>query len=299
VISTPGPVGLLAMLAAQLFHVPCRAIYHNDFPQHVKHITGDEDLEESAWTYMRWFYGRANVVYSPSSFYRDQLIDHGFDPARLFIFNRGTDLDFFNPRHRDERFYEQWNIRGRIVLSYIGRVSREKNLDVLLEAFLSDSELTERAALVLVGDGPYFSELKKRYAHPAVAFCGFMKGKPLATAYASSDVFVFPSTTDTYGNSVLEAQASGLPALVSDEGGPREIISDGSTGMVLPGYDKAAWRSAMREMVFNTDLRASMSAAARARAATRDWTTAFLEFWEDNPYPGGSASKPGIMARSV
>jgi glycosyltransferase involved in cell wall biosynthesis len=295
VISTPGPVGLLAMLAAHLFHVPCRAIYHNDFPQHVKHITGDESLEESAWTYMRWFYGRADVVYSPSSFYRDQLIDHGFDPARLFIFNRGTDLDFFNPRHRDDQFYEQWYIRDRVVLAYIGRVSREKNLDVLLEAFASDPELTERAALVLVGDGPYLSELKKRYAHPAIAFCGFMKGKPLARAYASADIFVFPSTTDTYGNSVLEAQASGLPALVSDEGGPREIILDGDTGMVLPGYDKAAWRAAMREIVFNTEKRSRMSAAARARAATRDWTTAFLEFWEDNPYQNRSQSKPGSM----
>jgi glycosyltransferase involved in cell wall biosynthesis len=285
------------MLAAHLFHVPCRAIYHNDFPQHVKHITGDESLEESAWTYMRWFYGRADVVYSPSSFYRDQLIDHGFDPARLFIFNRGTDLDFFNPRHRDDHYYEQWNIRDKVVLAYIGRVSREKNLDVMLDAFLSDKELTERAALVLVGDGPYLNELKKRYAHPAIAFCGFMKGKPLARAYASADIFMFPSTTDTYGNSVLEAQASGLPALVSDEGGPREIILDGDTGIVLPGYDKAAWRSAMRDLVLNSEKRARMSAAARARAATRDWTTAFLEFWEDNPYPPRSDRPTSVLTR--
>jgi glycosyltransferase involved in cell wall biosynthesis len=285
VISTPGPVGLLALLASRLFHVPVRAIYHNDFPQHIRFITGDEGIEETTWTYMRWFYGRADAVYSPSQFYRDQLEDHGFDPKRLFIFNRGTDLEFYNPRHRDERFYEQWGLKNRVVLVYIGRVSREKNLDLLLSAVLSDPELKEKAALAIVGDGPYHSELRSRYVHPSIAFCGFLKGKPLSRAYASADVFVFPSTTDTYGNSVLEAQASALPCLVSDEGGPKEIISPNETGIVLPGHDEPAWQKAMHDLVFDADRRLRMSAAARARAATRDWTTAFREFWEDNPYP--------------
>jgi glycosyltransferase involved in cell wall biosynthesis len=96
-------------------------------------------------------------------------------------------------------------------------------------------------------------------------------------------VFVFPSTTDTYGNSVLEAQASGLPAIVSNEGGPREIILPGESGIVLLGHDGDAWRAAMRELAFDSERRSRMSAAARARAATRDWTTAFLEFWEELP----------------
>lgn len=284
VISTPGPVGLLAMLAAKQFHVPCRAIYHNDFPQHVRHITGDEDLEETTWMYMRWFYGKADVVYSPSTFYRDQLIEHGFDPQRLFIFNRGTDLDFFNPCHRDERFYEQWGLKGRVVFAYIGRISREKNLDVLLQAFMGDSDLSAKCGLAMIGDGPYREELMQRYRHDAVAFCGFIKGKALSAAYASGDVFVFPSLTDTYGNSVLEAQASGLPALVADEGGPKDIISAPETGLVLPGFDVDAWRQAMRSLAFDTERRQRMAAASRARAALRDWSTAFREFWEDDPY---------------
>jgi glycosyltransferase involved in cell wall biosynthesis len=284
VISTPGPMGLLALLASRLFHVPCRAIYHNDFPQHVRHITGDEALEEVAWTYMRWFYGRADAVYAPSTFYRDQLVEHGFDPSRLFLFNRGTDLELFNPRHRDERFYDTYGLRGRTILTYIGRVSREKNLDVLCAAFAGDPELSRRAGLAVVGDGPYLSELRERYVHPAIVFCGFVQGKALSRAYASSDVFVFPSTTDTYGNSVLEAQASGLPAIVSDEGGPRDIIAPDDSGLICPGHDVEAWRRAMLRLVFDREQRLRMAAAARARAATRDWTTAFCEFWHDRPH---------------
>jgi glycosyltransferase involved in cell wall biosynthesis len=295
VISTPGPVGLIALLASRIFHVPCRAIYHNDFPQHVRHITGDEDMEAYAWMFMRWFYGKADMIYSPSRFYRDQLVEHGFDGARILPFNRGTDLETFNPRHRLENFFEPWGVRDRIVLSYVGRVSREKNLDMLLTAFLSDNDLKEKTALAIVGDGPYLNELRARYKHSAVAFCGFQAGKQLARAYASSDVFVFPSTTDTYGNSVLEAQASGLPAIVSNEGGPREIILPGESGIVLPGHDGDAWRAAMRDLAFDSEQRSRMSAAARARAATRDWTTAFLEFWEDQP--AGSERSPTHGAR--
>lgn len=299
VISTPGPVGLLALLASRCFHVPVRAIYHNDFPQHVRHITGDEDVEAVTWTYMRWFYGKADVVYSPSLFYRDQLAEHGFDPGRIQAFNRGTDLETFNPRHRDEHFFETFGIKDRVVFSYVGRVSREKNLDMLLAAFLSDSDLKEKAALAVIGDGPYFSELKARYRHPSVAFCGFMTGKQLARAYASSDVFVFPSTTDTYGNSVLEAQASGLPAMVSNEGGPREIIIPGESGIVLAGHDGHAWRKAMRELASDRERRSRMSAAARARAATRDWTTAFLEFWEEQPSEVGKSKIQNPKSENV
>ncbi|MBU0509202.1 glycosyltransferase [bacterium] len=292
VISTPGPVGLIAMFAARLFHVPCRAIYHNDFPQHVRHITGDEGLEAATWIYMRWFYGKADVIYSPSAFYRDQLVEHGFDGSKIFLFNRGTDLEFFNPRHHDEAYWEPWKLKNRPVLVYIGRISREKNLDVLLKAFLSDPDLCARTSLAMVGDGPYLNELRARYVHPSVAFCGFQKGKSLARAYASADVFVFPSTTDTYGNSVLEAQASGLPAIVSDEGGPKDIITPGESGIVLPGHDVEGWRAAMRELAFNSEKRLRMAAAARARATTRDWTTAFHEFWNHQPYQAATRPQP-------
>ncbi|MCB9357360.1 MAG: glycosyltransferase [Calditrichaeota bacterium] len=285
IISTPGPIGLIAIYCAKLFKVPVRSIYHSDFPRHVRQITGDESLEETTWKFMRWFYGLSDAVYSPSDHYRKQLIEHGFNPRRLFLYTRGTDLDFYNPRHRDEDFYKPFGVQNRVIFVYTGRVSREKNLDVVIDAFAGDEVLKERAALAIVGDGPYREELMKRDLPPMIVFPGFVKGKELARAYASGDVFVFPSTTDTYGNSVLEAQASGLPALVSNEGGPKEIILPDESGYVLSGYDVRAWREAMHALVVSDDLRHRMAAAARARAATRDWSTAFREFWDEDPYP--------------
>jgi glycosyltransferase involved in cell wall biosynthesis len=208
----------------------------------------------------------------------------------MFIFTRGTDLELFNPRHRDEKFFEPQGIAGKTIFLYTGRVSKEKYLETVIDAFLLDEDLKQRAALAIVGDGPYLDVLKKRVSHPSIVFPGFTKGKALARAYASADIFVFPSTTDTYGNSVLEAQASGLPSLVSDEGGPKEIISPGESGFVLPGYDATQWSKAMRELLIDTEKRHRMAAAARARAATRDWTTAFREFWDENPYPKSSTA---------
>jgi glycosyltransferase involved in cell wall biosynthesis len=233
---------------------------------------------------MRAFYLQADAIYSPSAFYRDQLAEHGFPREKMFIFQRGTDLEFYNPRHRDETYFATWNVRNKFVFIYTGRISKEKNLDLICEAFVADPFLQEHAALALIGDGPYRETIAARYSHPAIIFPGFLKGKPLARAYASADCFVFPSTTDTYGNSVLEAQASGLPALVSDEGGPKEIIVPDKTGFVLPGHDRDAWRAAMRKLAEQPELKHQMAAAARAHTATRDWATAFHEFWDENPY---------------
>ncbi len=279
IISTPGPVGLVALLAARYFHVPVRGIYHTDFPQHVRMITQDERLEDWTWQYMKWFYGQCDTVWSPSNFYRDQLVDHGFPPDRLFIFNRGTDLELFHPKQRDEQFWSKWQANGEVKILYVGRISREKNLDVVLKSFLTEEDVKKKASLILVGDGPYLQELRRTYRDENIAFTGFLRGRSLAQAYASADVFVFPSTTDTYGNAVLEAQASGLPAIVADEGGPKEIIALDESGYALPGHDIAAWKSTLRKLTLNDALRREMSAKARERAERRDWTTAFNEFW--------------------
>jgi glycosyltransferase involved in cell wall biosynthesis len=280
IISTPGPVGLVALMAAKYFHVPTRGIYHSDFPQHVRMITQDEKLEGLTWRYMEWFYGRCDTVWSPSEAYREQLLEHGFAPQRLFVFNRGTDVDFFNPKQRDEQFWSKWGANGQLKILYVGRVSREKNLDTLLKSFLTQEDVRKRASLAIVGDGPYLEELRKTYKNQEIVFTGFLRGRSLAQAYASADVFVFPSTTDTYGNAVLEAQSSGLPAIVADEGGPKEIIAPGESGFALRGHDVTAWKETLHRMVFDDSLRRQMSTRARERAASRDWETAFREFWQ-------------------
>ncbi|MBI4025674.1 MAG: glycosyltransferase [Verrucomicrobia bacterium] len=279
VISTPGPVGLAGLLAARLLGLKAVGIYHTDFPQYVRVLTRDERMGAVTWKYMEWFYGAMDLVYVPSETYRLTLLDHGFASEKLKIMPRGIDCQMFSPEKRDPRFWEMFGAGGQVRFLYVGRISREKDLDILADAFLRLLREQPDALLSLIGDGPYLGELKKRLPKASTVFTGFLSGEALARAYASADVFVFPSTTDTFGNVVLEAQASGLPAIVSDLGGPRELINDGETGYVTQAKNADSLLDAMRRLAADADLRRAMSRAARQRMSQRTWEKAFEDFW--------------------
>src|SRR5438309_620851 len=217
IISTPGPVGLTALLAAKMLNLQTSGIYHTDFPQYIRILTEDSFLESMAWRYMHWFYGQLDTVFVNSEEYRQSWIKHGFDPAKLKILPRGLDTELFTPARRESAFWEKFGAtNGQVRLLYVGRISREKDLDVLADAYrrLRDEGLPVQ--LFVVGHGPYSEAFAESL--PEAVFTGYLRGKELATAYASADIFVFPSTTDTFGNVILEAQASGVPAVVWDSG---------------------------------------------------------------------------------
>jgi len=160
-----------------------------------------------------------------------------------------------------------WERRGHsegIVLIYVGRVSREKALDLLTETFCELVGNGAKATLAIIGDGPYRLEMEAALADYPAIFTGFLQGRELQQAYASADFFVFPSATDTFGNVVLEAQASGLPVIVSDAGGPRELMIDGETGLVFHAGDREYLAATIRRMIMNPALRAEMGRNARA-----------------------------------
>jgi len=162
---------------------------------------------------------------------------------------------------------------------YAGRISKEKDLDTLADAYIRLYQEHPNVILSLVGDGPYIGELKKKLPRESAIFTGFLSGDALTRAYASSDVFVFPSTTDTFGNVILEAQASGLPAIVSDQGGPRELVQNGVTGFITKGKNSDDLFQAMKKIVMDAELRKSMSEVARERMKERSWEVAFDKFW--------------------
>ena len=278
VISTPGPVGLSALLAAKLLGLKTAGIYHTDFPQYVRILTDDSWMETLTWNYMQWFYEQMDTVFVNSEDYRKALEARGIEAGRIHILPRGLDTELFHPSRRDAGF---WKLRGlvdgEIGLLYAGRVSKEKKLDLFatLVRKLREEGLPVRA--LVVGHGPYAAEWKASF--PEAIFTGYLSGLDLATAYASADIFVFPSTTDTFGNVILEAQASGLPCIVSDQGGPRELVSDGGEGFVTRGGDLAALCDAVRKVCIDTDMRARMSQAARQRVEERSWPNAAQKFW--------------------
>ena len=224
IISTPGPVGLTALLAAKMLNLQTSGIYHTDFPQYIRILTEDSFLESVAWGYMHWFYGQLDTVFVNSEEYKQSWIKRGFDPAKLKILPRGLDTELFHPARRDSAFFEKFGAsNGEVRLLYVGRISREKDLDLLADAYRRLRKEGLPVQLFVVGHGPYSEALAKSL--PGAFFTGYLRGIELATAYASADIFVFPSTTDTFGNVILEAQASGLPVVVSDSGGPKELVA--------------------------------------------------------------------------
>src|SRR5438034_5370134 len=236
IISTPGPVGLTALLAAKMLNLQTSGIYHTDFPQYVRILTEDSFLESMAWRYMHWFYGQLDTVFVNSEEYRQSWIRRGFDPAKLKILPRGLDVELFTPARREPAFWQKFtSTNGQIRLLYVGRISREKDLDILADSYrrLRDDGLAVQ--LFVVGHGPYSEAFAQSV--PDAFFTGYLRGKDVAMAYASADIFVFPSTTDTFGNVIIEAQASGVPVVVSDSGGPKELVEDKANGLITKSRD--------------------------------------------------------------
>jgi glycosyltransferase involved in cell wall biosynthesis len=278
IISTPGPVGLTALLAAKMLNLQTSGIYHTDFPQYIRILTEDGFLESVAWGYMHWFYGQLDTVFVNSEEYKQSWIKRGFDPEKLKILPRGLDTELFHPGRRDSAFFEKFGAsNGELRLLYVGRISREKDLDLLADAYRRLRKEGLPVRLFVVGHGPYSEALAKSL--PDAFFTGYLRGTELATAYASADIFVFPSTTDTFGNVILEAQASGLPVVVSDSGGPKELVAHKANGLITRSHNVEDFTDAIRALVTDQMLRERMANSARDSVTDRSWPLAFAKFW--------------------
>ena len=263
-ISTPGVVGLSGLMAAKLLQIETAATYHTSIPEYVENYTKDVSLEAIAWKYMILFYQTVDEVLVPSEFVAKLLHQRGLRNRKLLILDRWVDVERFHPRKRVDNYWERHGVEsGTVTFVYIGRVAVEKNLHILAQAFRALVEAQEKVHLIIIGDGPYRAALEEKLSGLPVKFTGYMHGEELATATASCDVKVFPSTTDTWGNAPLEAQASGLPVIVTDIGGPAELMQDGVTGLMVRGNDVRGLRNAMQQLM-DAGLRKRMGHAARA-----------------------------------
>jgi glycosyltransferase involved in cell wall biosynthesis len=282
VISTPGPVGLCALAAAKSLGLPTVGIYHTDFPQYVRILTDDSFMETLTWNYMHWFHCQLDLLYVNSEDYRKCWVQRGIPAERLRILPRGLDTRMFDPAKRDPDFWVSRGLRqGEVGILFVGRVSKEKNLDVLVAALRRMEQKGSRVRPLIVGNGPYMGEMQ-RLLEDAI-FTGYLGGEDLARAYASADMFVFPSTTDTFGNVILEAQASGMPVVVSDVGGPRDLVEHGVDGLITRGLDAEDLCAAISTLAADAELRRSMGNSGRRRVEGRDWVEAFGQFWSASP----------------
>ena len=288
--ATPGPVGLAALAVARMLKLPISGTYHTQIPQYAQALTGDQAIEELTWKYTLWYYDQMDLIKVPSMSTKQELVSKGINPDKIHLFPRGINIERFNPAHRNGIFASRYGIDAPCVkLLYVGRVSREKNLPLLVAAFRQLLTRTRLVHLVVVGDGPYRTEMQAALKGSPATFTGYLDGDDLAQVYASADLFVFPSATDTFGNVVLEAQASGLPVIVTDQGGPCENMVDNETGLIVPANNAEALCATMAKLALDASMSRAMGVAARNYMAKRSFEAAFIRSWELNKQMGQSA----------
>jgi glycosyltransferase involved in cell wall biosynthesis len=283
-ISTPGPIGLFAMWAANILKVRKIAIYHTDFFLQSKAIVNNDFIPPIIERAIRWFYDSMDDVRVPTYEYMDILENRGYDRSKMHIFRRGIDAKYFSMRERGKTMLmEKFNIRDGITMVFTGRISKDKNLEFLLEVYKEMLRRHESINLLVVGDGPDLPEMKQRMKeYPRVVFTGKLSQAMLPEVYSGSDIFVFPSIADTFGMSVLESQACGLPGVVSDSGGPKEIIIPGSTGLVARSSDHTDWVEKLEYMIrlITSDYEAYLDMKEKSRnnaVENYDWDSVLNE----------------------
>ena len=266
-VVTEGPIGLVGRRYARRRGIPLVTSFHTDFPQHSRYY-GLGRLEPLIWRWLVWFHGPALFTHTPGEAVRAELARRGL--PRVRVWGRGVDTATFDHRKRDPAFRHRLGVPfGATLILHVGRMAAEKNLEVLTAAWtIAHEQLDGAATFVFAGDGP----LARRCAAamPWAIHLGFLEVPLLATLYASADVCVLPSRTETCGLVAPEAMASGLPVIAADAGGFRESVTDGVTGFLVPPDDVRGFASAIARLALDADLRRRMSEEARLTAVTRN-----------------------------
>jgi|tagenome__1003787_1003787.scaffolds.fasta_scaffold20989066_7 glycosyltransferase involved in cell wall biosynthesis/predicted metal-dependent phosphoesterase TrpH len=263
-VTAPGPAGIAATLMSRITGVPLIASYHTEIATYAGMRTQDEGLEALTRAGLGAFYTAPGAILSPSPSADASVVALGADPARIGRWERGVNLDRFDPSKADRDAFP-----GEIKVLYSGRLTREKGVDLLAESFIRAHDRDPRLHLLLAGGGPEEAELRERLGERAT-FLGWLSGEGLPRAYASADAFLFCSTTDTYGQVILEAQASGLAIVAVAEGGPAALIENRHTGLLCrPEANHLA--GTLLQLAASPALREELGAAAMKAAQERSW----------------------------
>ena len=269
-VTAPGPAGVAATLLSRIAGLPLLGSYHTELATYAGLRSGDHGLEAIVEAALRAFYSVPSLLLSPSQAADQSLLELGVGPARIGRWERGVDTARFDPAKARPAAYP-----GELKVLYAGRLSREKGIDLLAESFLRARAADPRLHLLLAGGGPEEAELKARLGG-AATFLGWLEGEELARAYASADVFLFASRTDTFGQAILEAGASGLAVIAVAEGGPAALIENRHTGILCrPNPDHLA--AALLQLASSPSLRRQLGAAALGAARSRSWEEALAQ----------------------
>jgi glycosyltransferase involved in cell wall biosynthesis len=268
-IATPDFLGLGALRLAGRSGIPVVASYHTHFASYLDYYRLGR-LEGATWRYLRWFYDQTRHVYVPTPSMLAVLRKHGVS-SDLRLWPRGVESDLFHPAKRSLEWRRSKGITDEdVAISFVSRLVTEKGLSVVIDVVRSLESRGVPHKTVIVGDGPERKNLEA--ALPRAMFEGHLTGEELATAYASSDIFLFPSETETFGNVTLEAMSSGLPVVAADATGSNALVESGVTGFLAPPRDSHAFAEKVERLITHDVLRHQMGRAARQAAERYEWT---------------------------
>lgn len=273
-IATEGPLGWAALQVGRLLQIPICTDFRTKFHDYSQHY-GLGWLRRPILDYLRHFHNSAQCTLVPTDALQHELTDLGF--LNLRIVARGVDTTRFSPQHRDSALRAHWGATdSTLVLLYVGRLAAEKNLETLMQSFETIRAKHGDVRLVLVGDGPLAGDLRRRC--PEAILAGPRSGQELSAHYASSDLFLFPSLTETYGNVMAEAMASGVPAVAFARGAAALLLRTGVNGVRVESFETAAFVAAGLELAQRPAQLPRLGQAARLGALDLGWSKVVERF---------------------
>jgi len=276
-VATEGPLGASAITAARRLGIPVTSSFHTNFDQYTRdYRLGWMRGIVAAW--LRRVHNRTLRTFAPTRDLLQRLEADGY--ANLRLLSRGVDTELFSPAHRDEGLRASWGVQpDDLVVMHVGRMAAEKNYLLLFRTFEALKNINPRARLVLVGDGPMLSAYQRQ--RPDIIFTGFYTGHNLARHYASGDMYLHASVTETFGNVITEALASGLAVGAFNYAAAREFIRHDENGLVAPVRDEAAFLANAVRLAGDPAMRTRLSAAGRATAEKLSWDAVIDRFAAD------------------
>ncbi len=273
-IATEGPLGWAALAAAERLGLPIASSFHTNFHQYGKHY-GFGFAKGIAVAYLRHFHNRTHGTMVPTDEMEETLRQEGY--RNVTVMARGVDTDLFSPERRSEELRRSWGLQpDDLAVVYVGRLAKEKNVDLAVKAFEAMRRIEPRSHFILVGNGPENSSLQKRY--PDFHYCGMRLGEDLAAHYASGDVFLFPSITETFGNVVTEAMANGLLVLTYDYAAGRQFIHSWENGVLARFDDPQDYLGKAGEIMHRRAEWKALRTAARDTALGITWASVVEQF---------------------
>ena len=277
-LTDPFGIGLAGLRYARDRGIPIVSSFHTNFDAYLKYYKL-EYLEGIVWGIFKWFHGFSELNFCPSQDTWELLDSNGIQNLR--IWSRGIDTSTFSPNYKNRNIRYRLKADDKIIFLYVGRLAAEKDLDILMESIrIVNSSHADKVQFVFVGDGPYAKQMKER-SYDNVVFTGYLKGQELSAMYASSDVFVFPSGTETFGNVVLEAMASGLPVIAVNSGGVKENVIHDYNGLMCPPREATSLAGAIIRLVEDKPLIEALATNAREHATTKSWSNIFDQLVSD------------------